>query len=206
MDELDNLKDAWKTISESESKVEYSSSDLKKIVKKRSNNELAKIRRKLIVEWTIAIALSVFMVLFVRFINPDDTKYALLFISVILAVSFFPYINVIKLKFSNNTNLKDYLQEFISRFDKLIKQYIRMAAILVPIAGIGGFLLGLHSTAEQNDWNEFFTLWNLVGMTLFLIFISAMGCWVQRRYFKWIYGKNLQRLRDCLADLKEVEE
>ena len=205
MSEFEDIKDAWKTISEVESKKEYSTEDLKKIVKKRSNNELSKIRRKLILEWSVAIALSVLLVLFVRFINPADTKYALLFISVILIISFFPYINIIRLKFSNNTNLKDHLSEFISRFDKLIKQYIRMSAILVPIAGIGGFLLGLHSTAGQDEWNEFFTLWNLVGMTLFLLFISAVGCWVQRRYFKWIYGKNLQRLRDCLVDLEEVE-
>ena len=205
MNELDNLKDAWKTISEAESKKEYSVDDLKKIVKKRSNTELSKIRRKFILEWTVAIILSVFMVLFVHVINPSDTKYALLFIFVILLISFFPYINVLKLKFSNNTNLKEYLKEFIFRFDNLIKIYIRMSTILGPIAGLGGFLLGLHSTLTAEQWNDFFSIWNLVLVVLFVIIISIVACKVQRWYYKWIYGKNLQRLRDCLNDLDEAD-
>ncbi len=206
INELDNLKNVWKTISEADSKKKYSAEDLKRIVKKRSNSELEKIRRKLIIEWTLAIALSVFLVLFIRFINPADTKYALLFIVVILALSFFPYLNVIRLNFSSHPDLKNYLGEFLARFDKLVQQYIRMAVILVPVAGLGGFLLGFHSSATPDEWDGFFTLTNLLFAFLTVAFVSVGGCWVQRRYFKWIYGKNLQRLRNCLRDLEEVEE
>jgi len=206
MNELDNLKNAWKAISEAESLKEYSADDIKRIVKKRSNSELSKIRRKLIFESTFTFVLSVFLVLFIHFINPNDTKFALLFIGVVLSISFLPYINVINLKLSNHPDLKSYLGEFIVRFDKLVKQYIRMAAILVPIAGVGGFLLGFHSAATQDEWNSFFTLPSLLLIVLFVAFISIGGCWFQRRYFKWVYGKNLHRLRNCLTDLEDVKK
>jgi len=204
--ELDNLKRAWQTISEAESKKDYSTDDLKRIVKKKSNNELVKIRRKIIFEWSMAIVLSVFLVLFIHFINPADTNYALLFIGVILAISFFPYLSILQLKFSNTTHLKDYLIDFIARFDKLVKQYIRMATILIPVAGLGGFLLGFHSAAGQDEWDGFFTILNLFLVVFFVGLVSLGGCWVQRRYFKWIYGKNIQRLRDCLTELEDVKE
>lgn len=206
INELDDLKSAWKTISDAESKKDYSVQELEKIVRKRSNNELAKIRRKILLEWGIGILLSVFLVLFIYYINPTDTKFALLFIGVILVVSFFPYISIFQLKFSSHADLLSYLHEFILRFDKLVKQYIRMSAILVPVAGVGGFLLGLHSTTNNNEWYSFFILSNLLLLAFFILLISFGGYWLQGRYFKWVYGKNIQRLRVCLEELEVVEE
>ncbi len=204
MNDLDNLKDAWKTISQSGAMSAYSTNELRLMVRKRSNNELSKIRRKIIMEWSVAFLLSLFLVLFVRVINPADTKYALLFIGVILAVSFIPYVKVIRLKLANHPDLKSYLTLFIDRFERLIKQYIRMAAFLIPIAGLGGFLLGFQSAARE-DWPVFFQNFNIVLLLLFVAFISFCGYWLQKRYFRWIYGKNIQRLRQCLDDLNEVE-
>jgi hypothetical protein len=206
INELDDLKNAWKTISETESKKDYSVQELEKIVRKKSNNELAKIRRKILLEWGVGILLSVFLVLFIRIVNPSDAKFALLFIGVILLVSFFPYISIFQLKFSSHTDLLSYLREFIFRFQNLVKQYIRMSAILVPIAGIGGFLLGLHSTTNNDEWFDFFTLSNLLLLAFFILLISFGGYWLQGRYFKWVYGKNIQRLKVCLEELEEVEE
>lgn len=204
MNDLDNLKDAWKTISQPGALSAYSAEELRRMVRKRSNNELDKIRRKIIMEWSVAFLLSLLLVLFVRVINPAETKFALLFIGLILGVSFIPYLKVIRLKLANHPDLKSYLLLFIDRFDRLIKQYIRMATFLIPIAGLGGFLLGFHSAARQ-EWQEFFQLNNVIYLLLFVAFISFCGYWLQKRYFRWIYGKNIQRLRQCLDDLNEVE-
>jgi hypothetical protein len=204
MNDLDNLKDAWKSISEPGAVSAYSADELRRMVRKRSNNELSKIRRKIILEWSVAFLLSLFLVLFVRVINPADTKFALLFIGLILAVSFIPYVKVIRLKLANHPDLKSYLTLFIARFERLIKQYIRMAAFLIPIAGLGGFLLGFHSAAQE-EWPVFFQKLNLILLLLFVALISFCGYWLQKRYFRWIYGKNIQRLRHCLDDLNEVE-
>jgi len=205
MDELNELKHAWKTMADSRTVNEYSVEEIRKIVKGRSNNELLKIRRKIIIEWTMALLLSLFLVLFIYFFNPSDTPFALLLVTIILAISFVPYIKVIRLKYSRHPDLKTYLTEFIIRFERLIKQYVQMAAILIPIAGAGGFLLGIHSTAAQSNWDVFFIFRNVVLALLILVAVSFTGYWLQKRYFTWVYGKNIQRLRDCLNDLEEVE-
>jgi lysylphosphatidylglycerol synthetase-like protein (DUF2156 family) len=205
INELDKLKHAWKTMADFRSNNEYSVEEIKKMVSGRSNNELSLIRRKIIIEWSMALLLSLFLVLFIYFFNPGDTRYALLLVLIILAVSFVPYLKVIRLKHSSHTNLKIYLAEFIFRFEKLIKQYIQMAAILMPIAGLGGFLLGLHSVANQSEWEVMFKLTNLVLVFLLVILISFVGYWMQKRYFAWIYGKNMERLRNCLKDLEEAD-
>jgi hypothetical protein len=201
--EIDNLKDAWKTISDAGSQKEYSADELKKIVKKQSNNELAKIRRKILFEWTIAFILSVFLVVFISSVKPADTLYALFFIVVIFGFSFIPYINVIKFKFTPDTTLKNYLEEFISRFDNLVKKYIRMVVFLYPVAGLGGFLLGLHSKLPKEEWNSFFTTESIIWIIVAIVAISLLGCWMQKKYFNWLYGKNIDRLRDCLKNLEK---
>jgi len=206
MDELDNLKEAWKTFSELSSEQGYNSKELQRIVRKRSNHELIKIRRKLLMEWSVAIILSLLLVLFIRMINPADTHLAVIFILVILGVSLVPYIRVFRLKFSSHTNLKNYLNAFIQRFEKLIEQYIQLSTILIPLATLGAFLLGMHSSATQTEWTIFIT-WKTMGIVLIIVLgISIGGRWLQRRYFNWIYGKNLKRLQLCLDDLEEVEE
>jgi len=206
MNELDNFKNVWNTISEAKSHKDFSADDLKKIVKKSSNSELAKIRRKIIVEWGLTFVLSASLVFFIHQINPSDTVIALLFIFVILSLGFFPYISIIRLKFSNHYDLKNYLHEFILRFEKLVKQYSRMAAVLIPVVGLGGFLLGFHSAATIDEWNSFFKANNVILVSFIILFVSFVGYWVQTQYFNWIYGKNIQRLRDCLADLEDVDE
>jgi len=203
-DELDNIKNAWKAISEAGAGMEYSAEELHKIVRKRSNNELDKIRRKILLEWSLAIVLSVLLVLFIHLVNPADTRLALFFIGAILALSLMPYVKVIRLKYSNHPDLRTYLREFIVQFNRLIQQYIRMATFVIPLAGLGGFLFGLHGATTPQEWQQFFTGFNVVLLVLFVAVISMAGYWLQRRYFKWIYGKNMQRLNNCLADLDEV--
>ncbi len=206
MDELNNFKEAWKTISEAESGKEYSANDLKKIVKKRSNNELAKIRRKVIFEWSLAIFISILLVIVIHVINPSDTVFALLFIGLILGISFIPYYKVIRLRFSQFSDLKSHLQTFLNSFDSLVRQYIQMSTILLPVAGLGGFLLGFHSTAGTTAFMELFGVMNILILLFSVAGISLIGHWLQKRYFYWIYGKNLDRLRSCLNDLQEVQD
>ena len=206
MDELDNLKTAWKTFSELSSKKEYSTQELKRMVRQRSNHELAKIRRKLLMEWSVAIFLSLLLVLFIQIINPADTRFALIFILLILGVSLIPYIQVFRMKFSQQAQLKDYLSEFLLRFNKLIRQYIQMSTVLVPLAGLGGFLLGWHSAVGHGEWSTIITWKAMLVILLICVGISMGGRWVQRSYFNWLYGKNLKRLQQCLDDLEEVEE
>lgn len=206
MDELNNLKQAWEAFSDVSAQKQYSSDELKKIVRKRSNNELLKIKRKLFFESGLGIFLSLMLVVIVGLIKPADTFYALLFIFTILAVSFIPYIKVFKLGLVQKSNLKSHLSQFLSSFENLVEQYIRLSTVLMPIAGLGGFLLGLHATLTPEEWLAFFSIINIIIIVVALIAISFIGQLFLRRYFNWIYGKNIERLNDCLTELESTND
>ncbi len=205
MDELDNLKSAWKNFDDVSTGHAYSIDQLKAMVKKRSGNELVKIKRKIILEWSVAIILSVVMVMVIRYCNKADTLYAVLFLALILSVSFVPYISIFKFKFNQIDDLRSYLTQFLNGYEMLVTQYMKLSTVLMPLAGGGGFLLGIHCTSTPDEWHSLFTIMNLVWFVLFLAFIAFTGHWVQKRYFNWIYGGNIKRLRNGLAELESEE-
>lgn len=203
---MDNLKNAWKTITESGYRKEYSSGELMKIVRKKSNNELTKIRRKLIIEWALSIILSLFIVVFIKIVNNGDTIYALTFVGLILIASFFPYLNIMRIKSDSQSDLKSYLKEFIGGFERLIDQYLKIATILMPITVAGGTLLGVHSSLSADEWSHFFETEIIIILVFLVGFLSFGAYWFLKKYFGWNYGKNLKRLKDCLADLEKANE
>lgn len=203
MDELNDIKQAWQAFSNVSNKKQYSTEELHNIVRKKSNNELQKIQRKLLLEWGVAIFISALMVVMVGINKPSDILYALIFVGVILSVSFIPYYKIVVFKYHQNQDLKSHLSGFINAFERLVNQYIRMSTILVPFAGLGGFLLGFHSTAGQDVWQVFFSLKFITILVGAVLAISFGGNWFQRRYFTWVYGKNIERLKNSLADLSD---
>lgn len=204
--ELDNLKNAWKTVSEVEQSKDYSADELQKIVKRKSNSELLKIRKKFIFEWIATIMLSIFIVLFVRFFNESDTTYAILFVLLVAGISLIPSIKIMRFIKTSNDSLKDFLIEYLASFDNLMKQYIKMAAFLLPVTIVGGILLGTHASMPESEWNTFFGFRTVSIIALIVLILSVGSYWLQKRYFNWVYGKNLKRLKACLAELELVEE
>ncbi len=201
--ELDALKNLWQNMNAAGNKKQLSKTEIEQLVKGKSNNELQKIRHKLIVEWTAAIIISVIMVITIGIINPADILFAIAFLLIILGISFIPYTKIIRMQFTQNNNLKNHLTQVISGIELLITQYTKLSTILIPIAAIGGFLLGFHSASNLQQWSGFFEWLNIVLLFVLAIIIGYCGNRLQRYYFKWVYGKNIQRLRDCLSELSE---
>jgi hypothetical protein len=205
MDELDNLKSAWKNFGNVSTGHAYSIDQLKAMVKKRSGNELVKIKRKIILEWSVAIILSVVMVMVIRYCNKADTLYAVILMALILGISVVPYVRIFRFKFHQIDDLRSYLTRFLNGYELLVTQYIKLSAVLMPLAGGGGLLLGVHCTSTPEEWHNLFTVINLGWFTVFLAVIGFIGHWAQKRYFNLIYGGNIKRLRLCLAELDPDE-
>lgn len=203
MDDFNNLKKAWVDFSDVSTSKKFTKEELNKIVKQDSNNELQKIKRKLLLEWGLAIVISLLMVVIVGLKKSSDIIYALLFVMIILGVSFVPYYNVFRFRIHQNNDLKTHLTNYIGAFNQLVAQYIRMSTILIPVSGLGGFLLGFHSSVESQVWVSLFTIKNILILVCSVAAISFVGGWVQRRYFTWIYGSNIKRLQKCLDDLDD---
>jgi hypothetical protein len=205
MNDLDDLKQSWKTISESRGNKEYSPQELLLIVKRKSNNELHRIRRKLLTEWSSAIILSVLLFFYIGYLNPNDAIFAGVFLLIILAISFVPYINLIRLNIAHYSDLRSHLKELIERYEKLVSEYTRLSFVMIPIGVLGGFAFGYHSNGSEFGWDDLFEWKKIILLIVVLVSVAFAGCYFQKKYFKWFYGKNMERIKKCIADLEEAE-
>lgn len=206
MNELDDLKQTWKTLSESQVQKEYTHQELLLIVKRKSNNELLKMRQKLLIEWSLAIFLALLLVIYIGWLNPADTLFVGLFLLVILVVSFVPYLKLVKLKIAHYTDLRSHLHELINRYDKMVAQYTHLSFVTIPIGVLGGFALGYHSNGSTYGWDDLFEWPKFLILVLILSGVAFGGCYLQKKYFSWFYGKNLDRIKKCLAELEKAED
>jgi len=206
MSEFEQIKNVWKMMSDSTTGKRYSNDELARMVKRQSKNELDLIRRKIIIEWTLALIIAISIVIVVDLNNPGDKKYAIAMVVFLLIVSFVPYFKVVRMRSYQYGNLKEYLTQYLNNFNRLIHQYVVMSIFLIPIAVGGGFLLGFHSTTSFYDWSQLLKPSVLIISIVLFVGISVLGNWMQRKYFRWIYGKNLDRLSACLNELNQVEE
>lgn len=204
IDELDKLKEAW--IVASEGSGNYSFDAIRKMVKKRSRNELLNIRRKFIVEWAVSVLLSICFVLYVHSIDPSKTLISVIYIALVLGISLIPYLKIMRFSFRQNEDLKTHLKLFINQFDQLVAQYIKMYVFLIPIAIFGAYMLGFVIGVNRGVETYQFQISDvIIGLTIMGL-MSLFGYLILKRYFNWIYGKNIRRLKKCLSELEEVDD
>lgn len=204
--ELEKLKNTWHAVVDSDTSKSFSSDELKRIVNRRSNNEISKIRRKIIFECVISILFSVGLIVFVQIIDSSKTIWVSLYISLIVALSLFPYLKVVRFSVNGGSDLKQHLSSYIKAFDNLVYQSVKIYTFLIPIGMLSAYLLGFSIGVHlENKVYEFRTLDLIIGLTV-VGSVTFIGYLILKRYFKWIYGKNISRLKDCLADLNRGEE
>lgn len=176
--------------------------NVEKLARKKSDNILHKVKRKLIIE---LIASIVFIVLvgvgIYHFSEKIVYPYTLLvlvafFLSVRLFVKLFRDINRVKEK------------SVVASLEKtifIIRYYIRQSKILVYVLTPVGFLVGFLSRVIADGID--FTTHNLLvlgGVLLVVGVPSVIGIiWlVNKKYYKIMYEKHLDELESILANLK----
>ncbi len=202
IDELDKFKDVWQALSQSNLNKNYSREELNKIVRRQSRNEIAKIRRKFMLEGSLSLFLAGIFVAFVGYFDTSILIYAIGLIVILLVVGLLPNIKMLRRKTVPQQNLKQYLEDYIQSFEKLISRYVQMIVYLIPLAACGayiiGFYLGLTHSSEFRKpgfYDYTFGIAIVAGLT-------ALGYALLKRYYHWIYGKNMARLKQCLTDLE----
>ncbi len=176
--------------------------NVEKLARKKSDNILHKVKRKLIIE---LIATIIFIVLvgvgIYHFSEKIVYPYTLsvlvaLFLSVRLFVKLFRDINRVKEK------------SVVASLEKtiiIIRYYIRQSKILVYVLTPVGFLVGFLSRVIVDGID--FTTHNLLvlgGVLLVVGVPSVIGIiWLaNKKYYKIMYEKHLDELESVLANLK----
>ncbi len=204
MDELDKLKNIWDSISNSVIDKNLSTNELRRIVERKSKSEILKVKRKFIAEWVLSIILSLLLVGYVYVFESSMTLYSIGLVFILFAVSLIPFIKIIEQKSISHIEIKEYLKLFIERYEQLVENIVRLHTFLIPFGILGGYMLG-YATVVSNISGFELTVKDCGLCLIIIVPITVIAYLLSKRYSYWVYGKNIKRLKECLAELEKEE-
>lgn len=198
MTEIKKLKEAWKSLDKIAEKKQCEVDRLRKIVQKKTHNELQKIKRKLLIDIILSTMLFVSFLFFVKKIVPTHLFwYLFLFVVSVIIIGAIPYLRIRKLNLNFTVNLKQHLTLFLENFEKLYKG---IYFLLIPFVVVGSYVLSYFAWGSNDNVLSVSKL--LVGVIV-VVGLSLLSFYIEKYYFNWLYKSNLNRLRKLLKDLEE---
>lgn len=200
MTEIKKLKEAWKGLDKMVEKKQCEVEQLRKIVQKKSHNELQKIKRKLLIDIVLSTILFVFLLFVVKKIVPTHLFwYLFLFVVSVIIIGAIPYLRICKLNLNFEVNLKQHLTLFLQNFEKLYKG---IYFLLIPFVVVGSYVLS-HFIWGSSD--KALSASRLVVGIVVVVGLSFLSFFVEKCYFNWLYSNNLNQLKKLLKDLEEED-
>ena len=116
-------------------------------------------------------------------------------------------ISRIKKFFSYNQNIKSSLQLLISQLERYLSIYFWGSLLLTPISG---FLSGFAILYEMKAlgfllYFDVFSSSTLSMILSFALLLTLISYPIMKWYIRKLYGQYLEKLKDCLKELQEVE-
>lgn len=212
MIELERLKNIWSSnIEDDIGKQTIEQEKIRALLSKKSTSIIDKLRKNLLGE---IIMFCVCLVLVACVPIYLQTKEVVLICALIIALIFIPYLiyylkkyNELKRFFSYNQNIKSNLQLLISQLEKYLNIYFWGSLLLTPISG---FLLGFAILYEMKAlgfliYFDAFSSANLSLILSFALLLTLLSYPLMKWYIRKLYGQHLEKLKDCLRELEEME-
>lgn len=214
--ELDELKAQLRKKMDQAAGGDKSVSELGLLLHKRSANAVERIRRNMLYEILFGVGLSVACAVFALRMQSGIMQVLGGFMLLMLMLQTPVFIvqgNKLKAAGSYATlNLRDTLKNQIFLVDAFIKLYLRYANWLIPTAALFGAFIGFYY-GSQNEHDpvmapldrflENAPIWGGLAVTVFAVLII----WGSYKYVRWAvwysYGRHLEKLKMCLAELEE---
>jgi F0F1-type ATP synthase assembly protein I len=176
--------------------------NVEKMARKKSDNILHKVKRKLIIE---LIASIIFIILVGVGIYHFSEKVVYPFIVLVL-VAFFLSLRLFVKLFRDINRVKE--KSVVASLEKtivIIRYYIRQSKILVYVLTPVGFIVGFLSRVIADGID--FTTHNLLVMGGVILvvgvpFVVGMIWLVNKKYYKIMYEKHLDELESILSNLR----
>lgn len=212
MIELEDLKNIWSSKIENDiGKQTIEQEKIRALLKKKSTSIIDKLRKNLLGE---IIMFCVCLVLVACVPIYLQTKEVFIICALIITLIFVPYLiyyvkkyNELKRFFSYNQNIKSSLQLLISQLEKYLNIYFWGSLLLTPISG---FLLGFAILYEMKAlgfliYFDAFSSANLSLILSFALLLTLLSYPIMKWYIRKLYGQHLEKLKDCLKELNEIE-
>lgn len=212
MIELDDLKNIWSSNIEHDiGKQTLEKENIKALLRHKSVSIIDKLRRNLLLE------IAMFFVCLLLIAGVPfyfKSKEIAIICIVVILFTFVPYLfyYIKKYKelqrfFSYHENIKSNLELLIVQLEKYLNIYFWGSLLLTPISG---FLSGYAILYELKalGFLLYFDMFNSGTLTIILSFallLTLLSYPIMKWYIRKFYGQYLEKLKDCLKELQEIE-
>ncbi len=212
MIELDDLKNIWLSNIENDiGKQSVEQEKIRALLSKRSTNIIDQLRKNLLAEM---IVFMVCLLLVATVPIYFKTKEIFILCTLVVGIIFIPYLiyyikkyQELRKFYSYNENIKLSLQLLIKQLEKYLNIYFWGSILLTPISG---FLLGIGILYEMKAlgfllYFDVFSSSTIYTILSFALMLTLLSYPVMKWYIRKLYGKHLEKLKDCLKELEENE-
>lgn len=203
--ELDNLKDLWRDIGR-ENLHQNDDQEIIRILQKKSQSPIARMKRNLLVELIAVIILYSFPIWY--FLETSKGRYSeialFLFLIGILFLFYFYKKNKLLGQMQCVTcEVRSNLQQQLATLEKYVQFYFVSATILCPVAYFVPGIIVLLKYPGENIVVSFrestvYTVFVAIGLL-----ITIGSYFLNRWYVRKLYGQHIRRLKELLLQMDE---
>lgn len=203
--ELDDLRRQWRQPGPASEPATLSTTELRQVLARQSDDVLAKLRRNAKVEMAINYALlplSLGMawlapVLWVRLWGG-----LLALIALVCIFYFHRKLGLLRRMSDPAGNLRAYLLRLTTGLRALIRFYYRFTLAILPLACLFMGVIALTTTKKAITPTKIWVIGALLAVLCAVIYLPTAH--TTKRYLHWLYGQHLDRLEAQLRELDDV--
>lgn len=204
--ELDNLKDLWHNLKEDDHQDD--DDQIIKILQKKSQSPIAKMKRNLFLELIAVIILYAFPIWY--FWRAFEGKYVEISILLSVAVLLFLFYYYKKNKLLGEMQcvtceVRSNLQRQLITLEKYVWLYFVSGILLVPIAYFAPGLIVILKYPGRDVSAEFTNSTTYIIFITIGVLITIGSYFFSRWYIRKLYGQHINRLKDLLLQMEEKE-
>ena len=206
--ELDHLKKIW----QQEPPAAKEDEQLLQLLRKRSNNPIARMKRNLLFELIAIVTLYGAMIVYYAYAF-QGTMSEVSWFMVIIALAFLLYYYM-KNRLLNKMEcvacqVKSNLQRQVNTLEKYVKFYLLAGTALAPITIIFFgwlFYIKFPGKTESVWYHSGAYLWweTALAWLVFFIVFTVPVYYANKWYVKRLYGRHIQKLKKMLSEMDEV--
>ncbi|MEL6255494.1 MAG: hypothetical protein AAFR87_26045 [Bacteroidota bacterium] len=206
---LEELKEIWSSHSSDLSRDQYlNHRQIQLLLERRSQGALSRINRNILIEVLASAMLGIGLVYWLWTRKEEVATWEIILFSIMfMGTGLFYYYKYKALNRNDlhSDNLMESLESITRNMGTYMRGYLYAVIFLVPTLAFTGGYYGLYvrrlSTGSEDPIlsGEGWFLFG-AGMLLYAIFAIFGTNW----YYRRLYGRHYQELKQCLAELKEL--
>ncbi|MBC7829048.1 MAG: hypothetical protein H7122_14960 [Chitinophagaceae bacterium] len=205
--ELDNLKDIWHDLSQKDTH-QNSDEEIVKILQKRSQSPIAKMKRNLLLELiTVLILYSLSIGYFLATAMGRYWEIALLLLVVGLGfIIYYHHKNRLLGEMQCVTcEVKSNLEKQLIMLEKYIRFYFVFGVVFTPIAFFAAGFIVLFKSPMQDAAGWFTGSKEYIVFIVIGLLVTIGSYFLNKWYIKKLYGQHIKKLKELLFQMEERE-